>query len=125
MDKDNCRDKVVIVTGGASGIGRCIADEFRNQGAVVYVIDRQEGVHFAGKALRKSSDTILIAQQQGMSELYTITTLAAVPLDRGDYVKRMRDGIILRVTSDPMDATMLPADSEVKCLLVTAERTVL
>lgn len=85
----------------------------------------QEGVHFAGKALRNSSDTILIAQQQGMNEIYTITTLAAVLLERGDYVKRMRDGIILRVTSDPMDATMLPADSEVKCLLVTAERTVL
>ncbi len=85
----------------------------------------QEGVHFTGKALRKSSDTILIAQQQGMNEIYTITTLAAVLLERGDYVKRMRDGIILRVTSDPMDATMLPDDSEVKCLLVTAERTVL
>ncbi len=93
------------------------------QGGFVWVW--QEGVHFTGKALRKTSDTILIAQQQGMKEIYTITTLAAVPLDRGDYVKRMRDGIILRVTSDPMDATMLPADSEVKCLLVTAERTVL
>ena len=42
------KDKVVIVTGGASGIGRCIADEFRKQGAVVYVIDKQEGDHFVG-----------------------------------------------------------------------------
>ena len=33
------RDKVVIVTGGANGIGRCIADEFRSQGAIVHVID--------------------------------------------------------------------------------------
>ena len=40
------KDKVVIVTGGANGIGRCIADEFRKQGAVVYVIDKQEGEHF-------------------------------------------------------------------------------
>ena len=30
------KDRVVIVTGGANGIGRYIADEFRNQGAVVY-----------------------------------------------------------------------------------------
>ena len=27
------KDKVVIVTGGANGIGRCIAGEFRSQGA--------------------------------------------------------------------------------------------
>ena len=36
------KDKVVIVTGGANGIGRCIASEFRSQGAIVYVIDKQE-----------------------------------------------------------------------------------
>ena len=38
------KDKVVIVTGGAKGIGLCIADEFRSLGAVVYVIDKQEEI---------------------------------------------------------------------------------
>ena len=47
------KDKVVIVTGGANGIGRCIADEFRIQRAVVYVIDKQEGEHFVGDISRK------------------------------------------------------------------------
>ena len=47
------KDKVVIVTGGANGIGKCIADEFRKQGACVYVIDRQEGNHFVGDISKK------------------------------------------------------------------------
>lgn len=47
------KDKIAIVTGGASGIGRCIADEFRRKGAVVYVIDKQEGEHFVGDISRK------------------------------------------------------------------------
>ena len=42
------KDKVVVVTGGANGIGLCIAEEFRKQGATVYVIDKEEGEHFVG-----------------------------------------------------------------------------
>ena len=42
------KDKVVIVTGAANGIGRCIASEFHSQGAIVYVIDKQEGNYFVG-----------------------------------------------------------------------------
>ena len=42
------KDKIVIVTGGAQGIGRCIAKEFRKAGAHVCVIDKQQGDHFVG-----------------------------------------------------------------------------
>ena len=40
--------KVAVVTGGASGIGSCIANEFRKQGVKVYVIDKAEGDHYVG-----------------------------------------------------------------------------
>ena len=42
------KDKVVIITGGAQGIGRCIAEEFEKLGATVCVIDKQQGNHFVG-----------------------------------------------------------------------------
>ncbi|MBR4990262.1 MAG: SDR family oxidoreductase, partial [Oscillospiraceae bacterium] len=41
-------DKVVVITGGAGGIGKCIAEEFRREGAHVCVIDCMEGDHYVG-----------------------------------------------------------------------------
>ena len=40
--------KVVVITGGAGGIGKCIAEEFQKQGAHVCVIDCAEGPHYVG-----------------------------------------------------------------------------
>lgn len=49
----NMQYKVVVITGGAQGIGKCIADEFRKEGAQVCVIDIQEGEHFQGDISKK------------------------------------------------------------------------
>ena len=49
------KDKIVIVTGGAHGIGLCIADEFRKAGAMVCVIDKLPGNHFVGDISSKET----------------------------------------------------------------------
>ena len=44
----NFENKVVVITGGAHGIGLCTVEEFRKAGARVCVIDCAEGDHFVG-----------------------------------------------------------------------------
>ena len=49
------KDKIVVVTGGARGIGRCIAEEFSKAGATVCVIDALENDYFIGDLADKGT----------------------------------------------------------------------
>lgn len=42
------RDKVVVITGGAHGIGKATAEEFEKNGAQVCVIDKTPGEYYVG-----------------------------------------------------------------------------
>ena len=77
------KDKVVIVTGGANGIGRCIAGEFRSQGAIVYVIDKQEGEHFVGDIARKEVLEAFAAEVLSKHDKVDVIVNNALPLMKG------------------------------------------
>lgn len=47
------KDKVVVITGGAQGIGARIDERFRNEGAIVEIIDKQPGEWWIGDISKK------------------------------------------------------------------------
>jgi NAD(P)-dependent dehydrogenase (short-subunit alcohol dehydrogenase family) len=77
------KDKVVIVTGGANGIGRCIADEFSNEGAIVYVIDKQDGEHFVGDISKKDVLEAFAAEVLRKHNKVDVIINNALPLMKG------------------------------------------
>ena len=77
------RDKVVVITGGANGIGKCIAEQFRKEGANVYVIDKAAGDHFVGDI--SSKEVLETFAKQVISQCGHVDILVnnALPIMRG------------------------------------------
>ena len=76
-------NKVVVVTGGAQGIGQCIAEEFRKAGAEVCVIDKQSGDHFVGDLADKQTLERFAADVVGKYGHVEYLVNNAMPLFKG------------------------------------------
>ena len=83
MQTDTFKNKTIVVTGGASGIGLCIANEFRSQGATVYVIDKLEGEHFVGDISKQEVLEAFAAEVLSKHSKVDVIVNNALPLMKG------------------------------------------
>lgn len=80
-----------------------------------------EGTKLKAAIIRDTSTQGKIAERSGVTSIYTITTAKRVTLKYHDVIKRLSDGKIFRVTSDPGDKEA-PEASTLDIAQVTAEK---
>lgn len=78
------------------------------------------GASFQAAIVFDTSIQARVAEKQGVTSLYTVTTPRALTLEYHDVFKRLRDNKIFRVTSDG-DDKYTPASTALDMRQVTAE----
>ena len=77
------KGKVVVITGGAQGIGRCCAECFEREGATVHVIDVKDGPWFVGDLSDKATLERFAADVIAKSGHVDVLVNNAMPLFKG------------------------------------------
>ena len=77
------KDKVLVITGGAQGIGRCCTECFEHEGATVHVIDIKDGPWFVGDLSDKATLERFAADVIAKSGHIDVLVNNAMPLFKG------------------------------------------
>ena len=89
-----------------------------------YISTYREGAQFNAAIVFDTSIEARVADKEGVTSLYTVTTSKALTLEYHDVFKRLRDNKVFRVTSDG-DDKFTPASATLDMRQVTAEEFVL
>lgn len=92
----------------------------RKDGYGGYTSVWQEGAEFDATVILDTSMQARIAEKQGVTGLYTVTTKKAMNLQYRDVFKRLSDNKVFRVTSDGDDKAT-PNSASLNMRQVTAE----
>ena len=96
------QDKVIVITGGAGGIGKCIAEEFQKEGAQVCVIDSAPGSHFVGdigsQATLEDFAQTVIAEHGRVDVLVNNAPPAFIGIDNCSY-EQFQNALAVGVTA--------------------------
>ena len=109
-------DEYIEMTGGCVMLDRQTVSDGYGGYSIQYV----EGAEFDAAITLDSSIQAKIAEQQGVTGLYTVTTSKALNLQYHDVFKRISDGKVFRVTSDG-DDKYTPKSATLDMRQVTAE----
>lgn len=101
---------------------KCILMEKKRtpDGAGGFTVKWDDGVTIDAAIVFDTSMQARMAEQQGVTSLYTITVSRNIPLEYHDVLKRVSDGKIFRITSDN-DDKISPAVSTLDIRQCTAE----
>lgn len=88
------------------------------------IIEYVDGAEFVAAITFDNSIQAKIAEKQGVTSVYTVTTRKNMMLNYHDIFRRLEDGKIFRVTSDG-DDVKTPASARLNMRQVSAEEYVL
>lgn len=104
----------------------CFMEKTRHpDGEGGFITTWTEGAEFNASITFDTSMQARIADKQGVSSLYTVTTAKNAKLEYHDVIKRLSDGKVFRITSDGDDKQTPERAVFGQYLQVTAEEWVL
>lgn len=85
-----------------------------------YISTWEEGAPFQAAIVFDTSMDARVAEQQGVTSMYTVTVTRRMMLEYNDVFRRVRDGKIFKVTSDG-DDSYTPESATLDMRQVTAK----